>query len=219
MRFREQSRLAALHRSRDFLTEHATALGAVSQSPSRRALDAVVADLEARAAAQGAAHTQATSLTQLKRELRDELRKYHMRPIAVIARSSLAHTPLIAKLRVPVNMASDSALIAAGNAMADVARQYRATFIRERLPVNFIAQLRAAVAAVRAVAVRRDGFQVKGTQATQGVADALWRASNVMRVLDALVVRQLKGRPALLAGWRRAKRVRAKPGRKQATKR
>jgi hypothetical protein len=219
VRFREQSRLTALHRAQSFLADHATVLGAVSQSPSRKALDAVVTELERRAAAQGAARAQAASLTQHKRELRDELRKYHMRPIAVIARSRLAHTPLIAKLRVPVNMVSDSALIAAGNAMADVAGQYHAALIREQLPANFIAQLRAAVAAVRQVAVRRDQFQLQGTQATQGVADALWRASNVMKVLDALVVKQLKGKADLLAGWRRAKRVRAKPGVKRGARR
>ena len=219
MRFRERSRLSALGRMQSFLNEQTTALGDVNRSVSRLALDDVVADLESRDVAQGSAITQAESLTKLKHERRTELRRLHMRPIAVIARSTLAHTPLITKLRVPVNMASDSSLIAAGHGMADAAEQYREAFVREQLPADFIDQLRAAADAVREVAVRRDQFQVEVTQATRGVADALWRASNVVKVLDALVVRQLQGRADLLAGWRRAKRVRAKPGAKLGTKR
>lgn len=219
MRFRERSRLAALRRMQWFLDENSTALGDVNQSLSRQALDDVVADLQSRDAAQDSAATQAKSLTKLKHERRTDLRRHHMRPIAAIARSTLAHTPLIAKLRVPVNMASDSSLITAGHGMADAAEQYPEAFAGERLPVDFIDQLRAAADAVREAQVRRDLFQVEVTQATRGVADALSRASNVVKVLDALVVKQLKGKPDLLAGWRRAKRVRAKPGRKQRAKR
>lgn len=219
MRFRERSRLTALRRTQSFLNQQTTALGDVNRSLSREALDDVVAELESRDAAQGSAAIQAESLTKLKHERRNDLRRHHMRPIAVIARSTLAHTPLITKLRVPVNMASDSSLIAAGHGMADAAERYREAFAREQLPADFIDQLRAAADAVREAAVRRDQFQVEATQATQGVADALWRASNVVKVLDALVVKQLKGRADLLAGWRRAKRVRAKPGVKLGTKR
>jgi hypothetical protein len=217
MNRKQQARLDALHRVQSFLDENAEALGDVNESTSRGALDDVLYALEERASTQGSAVVHAASATRLKHQLRNELRLYHMQPVAAIARSTLAHTPYITKMRLPPKDVNDSALIQAGYGMADAASQYREVFVAERLPVDFIEQLRASVEAVRKAAVTRDGFQVGHTQATQGVSDDLTRAHNVVAILNALVVKQLKGRDDLLAGWRRAKHARAKPGVPQGT--
>lgn len=208
----QQARLDALHRIQSFLDENATTLGNVNKSSARAALNDVLTELEARAAAQGASEVQATSSTLLKRELRDDLRLHHMQPVAAIARATLAHTPFIAKLRLPKKNVNDSSLVAAGNTMADVAGQYSDVFVAEQLPADFAAQLRSSVDAVRNAAVVRDKFEVALRQSTQAVDDELIRAHNVVKVLDSLVVRQLKGRNDLLAGWRKAKHPKAKPG-------
>jgi hypothetical protein len=212
MKVSQQSRLDALHRVQAFLNENAIALANVNKSTSRTALDDVLTELEARASTQGAADLRAASATQLKQELRDDLRLHHMQPIAAIARATLAHTPYISKLRLPAKNVNDSTLVQAGNTMVEVAAQYSDVFISEQLPADFIAQLRLSVEAVRNAAVARDGFQVAVTQATRGVDDAMVRASNVIKVLNSLVVKQLKGQGDLLAGWRRAKHAKAKPG-------
>jgi hypothetical protein len=120
--------------------------------------------------------------------------------------------PLITKLRLPSSRVTDSELVTAGNAMADAAGQYSAVFIAEQLPADFIAQLRASVQAVRDAAVQRDGFVRLVAESTQAVADWLVRAANVAKVLNSLVVKALKGKTDLLAGWRQAKHPKAKPG-------
>ncbi|HEY4658869.1 MAG TPA: hypothetical protein VIH11_05120 [Gemmatimonadaceae bacterium] len=213
----QQARLDALHRMQAFMDENADALGNVNKSRSRAALDDVLTQLEARAEAQGSAEVQAAGATADKNALREDLRLHQMQPIAAIARATLAHTPLIAKLRLPSGKVNDSTLVQRGNAMADVASQYRDVFIAEQLPADFIKQLRASVEAVRKAAVSRDGFQVDVTEATQAVDDEMARAHNVVKVLNSLVVKQLKGKSDLLAGWRRAKHAKAKPGVPQGT--
>ena len=213
----QQGRLDALHRIRAFMDENADALGNVNKSTSRLALDDVLTTLESHAAAQGAATVQAASATQAKNELREDLRLHHMQPIAAIARATLAHTPLIAKLRLPSQKVNDSTLIEKGTSMADVAGQYTKVFTDEQLPADFIAELRTSVEAVRKAAVSRDSFQRLVTQATQAVDDDMLRASNVVKVLNSIVVKQLKGKTDLLAGWRRAKHAKAKPGVPQGT--
>ena len=212
MQLSQQSRLDALHRIQSFMDQNADAVGNVNKSASRLALDQVLTELEKRATAQGAAAVQAASGTQAKNELREDLRLHHMQPITAIARATLAHTPLIAKLRLPSSKVSDSTLISAGNAMADVAAQYEKVFTDEQLPADFVAQLRTSVKAVRKTAVARDGFQNVLTQSTQAVNDELVRAKNVVKVLNSLVVKQLKGKGDLLAGWRQAKHAKLKPG-------
>jgi hypothetical protein len=212
MKQSQQARLDALHRIQAFMNDNADALGNVNKSTSRAALDDVLAALEARAEAQSSAETQAAGATTEKNALREDLRLHHMQPIAAIARATLAHTPLIAKLRLPAKTVNDSTLVQRGNSMADVAVQYSDVFIAEQLPADFIAQLRASVEAVRKAAVQRDGFQVNATTATQAVDDEMVRAHNVVSVLNSLVVKQLKGKTDLQAGWRRAKHAKAKPG-------
>ncbi len=215
----QQGRLDALHRIRSFMDVYASELGTVNQSSSRAALDDVLAKLEARAATQFASVVQATGGTQHKNELREILRQHHMLPIAAVASATLAHTPFIAKLRLPGRKVNDSTLVAAGNAMAEVAAQYAKAFTDEQLPVDFIEQLKGAVEAVRQAAVARDGFQRNVTEATQAVDDELVRGKNVVRVLNSLVTRQLNDKNDLLAGWRRAKHPKAKGGVKQGTTR
>jgi len=212
MKKSQQSRLDALYRMKDFMDANNSALGNVNKSVSRGALDTALTQLQAAANAQSALESQAASATEAKNTLREDLRINHMQPIASIGRAALAHTQYITKLRLPGARVTDSELVAAGNAMADVAEQYSAVFIAEQLPADFIAQLRASVQAVRDAAVKRDGFNTLLVQATQSVADDLTSVSNTVKIVNSLVVKALKGQTDLLAGWRQAKHPKAKPG-------
>jgi hypothetical protein len=211
----QTARLTALRRIQRFLDDNPAAAGAVNQSRSRRALDAVVRAVEAHAVAQHSANVAAQSKTEIKSELRRDLRVHHMLAIATIARAKLngvADTPLMTKFTYPKRDVDDTALIAAGEAMAGAAGSYRQLFIDEQLPGNFIEQLQAATEAVQAAAVDRDSSQLRGRAATAGLAMQLVRAKEIVRVLNALVIKQLKGRDALLAVWKSAKRVHHRPG-------
>jgi hypothetical protein len=55
--------------------------------------------------------------------------------------------------------------------------------------------------------------------ATQAVADQTTDARGVVKVLNALVVKQLKGRTDLLAAWQMAKQINDKPGVPRGTSR
>ena len=222
MHFTQKSRLETAQRIQWFLDHNRPALGAVNQSRTRAALDALVPVLEAHAKDQHTAEVEAQSKTEVKAHLRDDLRVHHMQQIAAIARSRLAgiaDTPLMAKLQYPLRSLDDKGLVAAGQSMAEAAVPYRQVFLDEQLPADFIEQLQAATEAVRVATADRDGSQLKLRAATSGVAVQLQQASHVVRVLHTLVVRQLKGNIELLSAWNMAKRNRAKPGVSRATQR
>ena len=220
MHFTQKSRLEAAQRIQWFMDHNSKALGAVNQSRTRAALDALVPVLEAHAKDQHTAEVEARSKTEVKAQLRGDLRVHHMQQIAAIARSRLAgiaDTPLMAKLQYPLRSLDDKGLVAAGQSMAEAAVQYKQVFLDEQLPADFIEQLQAATEAVRVSTADRDGSQLKLRAATSGVAVQLQQASHVVRVLNTLVVRQLKGNIELLSAWKMAKRNRAKPGVSRST--
>ena len=215
MQFSQKSRLETLQRIQWFMDHNQSALGAVNQSRSRAALDALVPVLEAHAKAQHTAEVEAQSRTEIKSQLRNDLRVHHMQQIAAIARSQLAgvaSAPLMAKLQYPPRHLDDKGLVSAGQSMAEAALQYKQVFLDEKLPSDFLEQLQAATEAVRSATADRDGSQLNLRAATQGVTVQLQQASHVTRVLHTLVLKRLKGNAELLSAWQMAKRHRAKPG-------
>ena len=209
---RQKAELDALHRMQVFVHQNGDALGTVMQAPSRTGLDDAVTALETQAGSQSAALVYATSQTTQKFSAREDLRLHHMNPIAAIARISLAGTPQIIDLRTPRKNIDDVRLVAAANGMAEAAALYTQVFIDHKLPADFIAQLEAATAALQATIATRNKALQQVKAATQTVADQTTTARNVVRVLSALVVKQLKGRTDLLAAWHMAKQINAKPG-------
>ncbi|HVT41225.1 MAG TPA: hypothetical protein VHE78_19470 [Gemmatimonadaceae bacterium] len=212
MRAQQEARLTALQRIQGFLDANADALGTVNKATSRATLDQAVTALEQAAAKQGQAQTAATSRTKLKDALREDLRLQHMQPIAAIAKKKLGTTPLIVDMRLPAKRTSDLGLVAAGTAMANAAGQYTQPFLDQQLPQDFIAQLQSSVAALQQAVVARNVVLTQLKQATQAVVDELAIARTDVLVVNALVVKQLKGKTDLLAAWKQAKRVKAKPG-------
>ena len=215
MQYSQRARLRALLRIQWFMNHNAQEIGTVNQSRVRRVLDAVVAALEAYAKELHLSAMEAASKTEIKTLLRTELRVLHMHQITVIAQSRLdgvADTPLMSKFRYPDRRVDDEGLVAAGQSMADAAELYEAVFLDEQLPSDFIGQLRAATEKVRLTTAERDGCRLRLRAATEGVVTELQRAKHVVRVLNTLLVRQLRGNVELLSAWSMAKRVRAKPG-------
>lgn len=209
----QKSRLERLHRIQWFMNHNAKALGAVNKSRTRAALDAIVPVLEGHAKDQHSAEVEAQAKTEIKAALREDLRVHHMQQVSTIARSKLAgvaDTPLMTKFQYPRASADDVSLVAAGQSMAEAAQQYKQVFLDEQLPDDFIEQLQAATEAVRTATSERDGSHLQLREATEGVTVELQRASHVVRVLNTLVVRQLKNDPELLSAWNMAKRIRAK---------
>lgn len=220
MEIPQKSRLESLQRIQAFADHNAAALGPVNNSRTRRALDAIVPVLERHAADQHNAAVEAKSRTEIKQELRHDLRVHHMQPIAAIAKARLngvADTPLMAKLQLPSGKLDDKALVAAGHSMVDAAQQYVQVFVDEQLPSTFIDELLTATNALGKATADRDNSQVRVRVATAGLEKQFGRARDIVHVLNALVVKQLKGQDELIAGWKSAKRVRQKTGATRGT--
>ena len=196
----------------EFLLQNVDAVGAVNKAPPRAALDDAVNGLEAQSATQRAATTYATSQTTLKEAAREDLRVHHMGPIAAIARANLAGTPQISTLRLPGKRVSDGKLIADGTAMGQNAALYTQVFLDHQLPADFLTQLQAAVDAVKKTVAARNAALQNAKAATEQVAVQVTGARNTVKILNALVVKQLKGQANLLASWKMAKQINAKPG-------
>ena len=209
----QAARLTALHRMQTFMDSNAAALGTISKSTSRTDLDTAVTGLEQYAAQQARAETAAASLTMAKGDLREELRLGHMQPIAAIARKKLGATAAMQVLALPHKNSSDVALIAAGTGMAEACAQYEAVFVAQQMPADFIAQLTAAVKAVQDAVNAQAQARLDVNEATKGVKAQLTITHTDVKVINGLVVKQLKGTDAgLLGAWTNAKRVYAKPG-------
>jgi hypothetical protein len=208
----QNERLNALQRIQKYMDSNADALGTVSKSTSRTDLDTAVAALVQFGAQQEQAQTESTSRTKDTHAAREDLRLHHMQPIAAIARKKLGSTPTIQDMKLPAKSTSDAALVQKGIAMANAAAQYTQVFLDQQLPADFVAQLQAAVQAVKdaVVAQANAGFQLNA--GTKGVKAQLTITHTDVKVLNALVVKQLKGRKDLLGAWTNAKRVHAKPG-------
>jgi hypothetical protein len=163
-------------------------------------------------AQQDLADAAATSQTKAKNAAREDLRLGHMQPIAMIAGKKLGNTPNIQDLALPRKSTSDEALVAKGFAMVKAASQYTQTFLDQQMPADFIAQLQAAIQAVLTALATGAEAKRQLVAATKGVTDQLAITHTDVKVLNALVIKQLKGRTDLLAAWKNTKRVRAKLG-------
>ena len=212
----QQARLDALRDTQRFLDAESTALVSVNQSASRKALDDIIKEVEMRGALQVQMATEAVNGTKKKDALRGELRDHHVQLLAEIARTKLAHSPLIARFRVPRMRASDTALITAATAMVNTAELTSETFAADLGP-DFATQIRARIEEFRDAVISRNSTQVSATQATQAVDDALVTARGIVRILNRIVLRETKDSPALRVGWQAAKHVKAKGGVPQGT--
>jgi hypothetical protein len=208
----QAARLTALHRMQTYLDTNAADLGTISKSTSRTDLDTAVTGLEQFAAQQARAETAAASFTKAKGALREELRIGHMQPIAAIARKKLGSTPGMQVLALPHKSTSDVGLIAAGTGMAEACAQYQQVFLDQQMPADFIAQLTAAVKAVQDTVNAQAKARLDVNESTKGVKAQLTITHTDVKVINSLVVKQLKGQPGLLGAWTNAKRVYAKPG-------
>src|SRR5579859_7622080 len=137
-----------LRRIQDFLDLHNDIFSTINQSDARKELDALVIKIGDQGQSEASAKMIAKSETGNLKNLRVDLRKNHMDPVAKIAKSKLRNTPQFTALTLPKGNLSDVKLAQYANAMADAAQPYSATFIAQGQPADFIAQMRSAAAAI-----------------------------------------------------------------------
>jgi hypothetical protein len=207
---RQGNMLRSLRDVEDFLAKNAATLDGVVKTGTRKKLAQAIAALESTVAEQAGTGVISRSATNRYLALRQALIRDHMTPIARIARilrAELPPTPEMHALRMPRLNWKMERLAAAAHGMAQGAAPYRADFVDAGLDSDFIEQLTvAANAMVRSVS-DRNTTRGQQTGATKGLATTLASGRKLVDAIDALVTSELANNPALLANWKRVKRV------------
>jgi len=150
--------------------------------------------------------------TVIVHQLRRELRRDHLVPIASMARSVVTITPeLEVALRVPRQTADDEKVLASANAIAKIGEAHKDVLVQHGLPANFLDELQTVAAALKAALDARRQAQSVRVGATKAIAEELKNGRLVVQSLDIVITRALRGQPGPLAEWKNAKRATVKP--------
>lgn len=207
MQSRQGNMLQSLRAVEDFLAANAATLDGIVNTGTRKKLAQTIAALETTVAEQAGTSVIAKGGTNRYLALRTALIRDHMAPIARIARAELPPNPEMTALRMPRQDWKMERLAAAAQGMARAAEPYTPEFVSAGLRPDFIARLTAAAdAMVRSVS---DRTQTRGrlTGATKGLATTLASGRKLVDAIDALVTSALADDRAMLANWKRVKRV------------
>ena len=205
---RQGRTLESLRSVQGFLDVNADHLPGIATSGQRKTLDDLVIVLDGHVSTQSGSTLTAQGATQKHQSLREALIRDHMAPIAQIAAAAdLPKTPELEALKMPRLNSSIERLRAAAMGMAKAAAPFADVFVQAALPADFIDQLVAAANATIVPVGTRKQNKVTGAAATKGLSTTLTNGRKAVHALDALVKSAFKDQPALLAGWRTAKRV------------
>jgi hypothetical protein len=212
MKHRQTRVLDSLRGTQGFLDDNNTLLAAINKSGARRTLDDVVTQLSTHAVNQDAGTRMSQGETANQKSLRHTLRFNHMKPIADVARMHLREVPNFIALTRPRNNVSAAHLIAAASGMADAAAPYAEVFVDAGLAADFLEQLRQAADDMRRSLDDRAQHVQKRVGATEGLKAAEKRGTGILRLLDGLVIPKLGTNDPLLAQWKAARKIYARPG-------
>jgi hypothetical protein len=124
----------------------------------------------------------------------------------------LRDVPNFVALTLPPFKIKGAKLVAAAEAMADAATPYVEKFVEAGLPADFITQLRqAAQTARQSLDARAQSLRTR-VGATEGLIAEQKRGTEVLKLLDTLVVPKLGTDDVKLAQWKTARKIRATTG-------
>jgi hypothetical protein len=202
----------ALQRSQGFFDENGIAItSTVDLAAARKRLDDIVASFTTHAVDQDVNDRATRGESAKQRQLRVQLSTDIMRPIAEIARRDLRTTPEFTSLHMP-RQQSGPAFLASAQGMLKSAAVHKDTLIQRGMPADFLEQFQTAIATFAACMGVREKTRTLRIGATQGLAAQEQEGRSVLKVLDALVTRALRGNPSLLATWQAARAIHRRPG-------
>jgi hypothetical protein len=196
-----------LRRVQQFLDDSSAKLAGVNATAARKELDGIVQEMALSETAQATGKLNARGETATQTQLRIDLWKHHIRPVATIAAAELRQVPGFKALQLPKYGIKTAALVQAAVAMADVARAHTEVFVANGRPQNFADALVAAAGAVRASIDTRAKSITGKAAARKSLQTTSKRADVVVRLLDAQVNSLLVHDAKSLAAWRSAKRI------------
>src|SRR5436305_4500417 len=169
----------------------------------------IVTRITDHATAQETKHAQTLLISTDETEKREELES-HMARIAKIARALRGTVPGITVLSMPKGNVSTPGIVMAATAMTEKAEIYKDVLVESGMPADFIEQLTAAAAALKASIDGRGLARASRVAATTGVESEEALGRRTVQIIDALVTRQLRKDPSQLAEWKQLKRVTVK---------
>ena len=212
MQTKQNAVFSALERAKPFIDENEAQLtAAVDFTAVRKRLDDIIASFTTYAVDQNAHDRAVKGESAKQQQLRVQLATDVMRPIAEIARHNLRTTPEFKALHMPRGVAGP-AFLASAKGMAEAAATHKDTLIERGLPADFLEQFETALAAFATSVGDRQKSQTLRMGATRGLVLQEQEGRSVLKVLDALVNRALRGNPALLATWQGARAIYRRPG-------
>lgn len=212
MKYQENAVLDALLRAQPFLDENAASLTGVDLTAARKRLDDVVVTFTAHAFDQDVGSRGAKGETAKQRQLRLELRRQQMEPVAVVARRNLRTTPEFASLQMPKPSVVGQAFLASARGMADAATIHQDTLVTHGLPATFLDAFKAAVTAFEGSLNDREKNRNRRIGATKGLEVEEKQGRTILSVLDALVQQALADNESLLHAWQAVRHIRRKTG-------
>lgn len=208
--------LQSLRAVEEFLDVNAATLDGVVKTGTRQKLGETIAALEMYVAEQAGSSLASQGATQQNRALRLTLVRDHMAPIARLVEADLPPAHQVDALRMPQQSWSIERLAAAAHGMAQAAAPYSDEFVRAGLRPDFVTRLTAAADAMVEAVSERAQSRGRLSGATKGLKTTLTAGRKLVRAIDAFVASELADNPALLANWKRVKRVRKVPVRSDA---
>lgn len=204
--------LSALLRAQTFILEYLTQLAGVDLTAVRKRLDDVIARFTTHAVEQNASDRDTRGESAKQQQLRLQLSTDIMRPIAEIARRNLRTAPEFKALQMPKQRLGGPAFVAGAKGMAEAAAVHKDTLIERGLPADFLEQFQTGVSQLETSVTEREKSRTRRMGATKGLSVQEQEGRSVLKVLDAVIGRALRGDPVLLAVWKGARAIHRRPG-------
>lgn len=181
--------------SPDGVAQQVAAFNAVVDQVTAHASEQEMHDRDVRGAGQETARARRSLLTQ------------HMRHVAIIAESAIPDVVrMTAGLKRP-RVHDAEAILAAADAMAKAATQYRSELVQRGLPADFIEQLQRAAEAYKRAIDTRGAAMGRRVVASSAVETAIRRGRGLVSALSVLVERRFADDANLVAEWEQLKHV------------
>ena len=175
-------------------------------------LDSVIDELAAQSLVQAAGRRNSRQETQRLKRAIEVLRLHHIRPIVRIARATMRNkTGVQAAMKTPRGNMPVVKLLQEARAIRVVAEQNAPVFLQKGRPQDFLAQLDAAIAAVRQSFVARTEQLNASVAANDGISQEVSRGRQAVAMLDSVVTVAFENNDAVLREWEITKRAQPLP--------
>ena len=205
-------RYEMLLRVQDFGVQHADTFPVTSRGRELfTELNAIIAEIEEKAAAQSSNERGTREGTTNRGEARTDLRE-EMESISDTARAMAVDTSgLEDKFRMPRGRIPDVDLINTARAFAADALPLKDQFIRYGLPADFLDSLNAAIEAFEQAINEQQRSKRSQISATSALDDAVERGFNKVKQLDAVVRNTFRDDFVRLSEWESARHTERAP--------